>query len=61
MKTLTMTEEQRELQNQCDKLRYQLRVINQTKKLLSDIKSMPVGVREELRNDINKLIKCIYG
>ena len=61
MKTLTMKKEQWELQNQCDKLRYQLRVINQTKKLLNDVKSMPVGVREELRNDINKLIKCIYG
>ena len=60
MKVLTMNKEQSELQNQCDKLSQQLRVIKQTKKLLSDVKSMPVVVREELRNDINKLLKCMY-
>lgn len=57
MKILTMTEEQRELQNQCGEIRHNIDLIQKTIKVLNEVKEAPIVVRSELSSEINKLIK----
>lgn len=59
MKILDMTEEQRELQNQCGEIRHNIDLIQKTIKVLNEVKEAPVVIRNELSKDINKLIKTI--
>ena len=60
MKTLHMSKEQIELQNGCDEIKRQLGWIQKTITLLNEIKAKPVVVRVECKDDIHKLIKCVY-
>lgn len=52
-----MTEEQRELQNQCGEIRHNIDLIQKTIKVLNEVKEAPIVVRSELSSEINKLIK----
>ena len=55
-----MSKEQIELQNGCDEIKRQLGWIQKTITLLNEIKAKPVVVRVECKDDIHKLIKCVY-
>ena len=61
MKVLGMSEEQRELQRECELIHKQLSTINKTIGVLKGIKGMKEREREKCKEDINVLMNWIYN
>lgn len=61
MKVLTMSEEQRELQRECELIHKQLSTMDKTIGVLKGIKGMKEREREECKEDIKGLMNWIYN
>ena len=61
MKVLSISEEQRELQSECELIKTQLITIDKTIKVLKDINRMKGIVRESCAEDIKGLMNWIYS
>ena len=58
---MNMNEGQMKMQNDCDEIKKQLDTIDKTIKVLKDIKGMKPIIRENCKEDINRLMNWIYN